>query len=107
MKPDRKLLDELVRKIVVAVHPNRIILFGSAAHDRMGPDSDLDVLVVMPDGVHRRKTAQKIYQQLFGFGFAKDIIVATQTDVKIHADNPAMVYRQALTQGKEIYYAKQ
>ena len=33
-----------------AVHPLRIILFGSAARGEMGADSDLDVLVVMPDG---------------------------------------------------------
>ena len=49
-EPDREVLEEMVRRIVGAVHPVRIILFGSAARGQMGSDSDLDVLVVMPDG---------------------------------------------------------
>jgi len=48
MSPDPVLLDELVRRTVEAVQPRRIILFGSAARGTMGPQSDLDVLVVMP-----------------------------------------------------------
>ena len=55
MQPDTRLLEELVQRIVEAVHPLRIILFGSAARGEMGPNSDLDVLVVMPDGIHRGK----------------------------------------------------
>jgi predicted nucleotidyltransferase len=73
MHPDSQAIDELVRRIVEAVHPRRIVLFGSAARGEMGPNSDLDVLVIMPDGTHRRKTAQEIYRRMWGFGFAKDI----------------------------------
>ena len=99
------MLDDLVRRIVAAVHPLRIILFGSAARGKMGPNSDLDVLVVMPDGVHRRKTAQYIYQKLIGFGFATDIIVVTPNDIKTYGDNPGLVYQQALREGTEIFHA--
>jgi len=106
MEPDEKLLNELVERIVAAVHPLRIILFGSAARGQMGPNSDLDVLVVMPDGIHRRKTAQYIYRQLIGFGFATDILVATQTDIKKYAHNPAMVYEQVFAEGKEVYHVR-
>ncbi|MFO7903627.1 MAG: nucleotidyltransferase domain-containing protein [Planctomycetota bacterium] len=106
MKPDPKLLDELVRRIVEAVHPLRIILFGSAARGEMGPNSDLDVLVVMPDGVHRRQTAQFIYRQLIGFGFASDILVATPTDLETHATNPGLIYKEVLNEGREIYHAE-
>jgi predicted nucleotidyltransferase len=105
MQADQKLLDELVRRIVAAVHPLRIILFGSAVRGEMGPNSDFDVLVVMPDGVQRRKTAQFLYRQLIGFGFATDIVVATNGDIKIHAHNPGLIYMQALSEGKEIYHA--
>lgn len=64
MQPNPQLIEELVRRIVEFVHPLRIILFGSAARGEMGPDSDFDVLVVMPDGTHRRRTAQEIYRHL-------------------------------------------
>ena len=58
MEPDKKHIDDAVERIVRAVHPRRIILFGSAVRGEMNLDSDLDLLVVMPDGIHRRKTAQ-------------------------------------------------
>ena len=51
------MLTELARRIVEVVQPRRIILFGSAACGQMGPHSDLDVLVIMPDGVHRQEMA--------------------------------------------------
>ena len=71
----------------------------------MGPNSDLDLLVVVRDGVHRRRTAQAIYKSLRGIGFAKDIVVATESDVRRFGMNPSLVIHPALTQGKEIYHA--
>jgi len=103
MELDPKLIDELARRIVEAVHPLRIILFGSAARGEMGPNSDLDVLVVMPDGIHRRKTAQEIYRHMWGFGFAKDIIVVTESDIREHSSNPYMVIKNALEEGRVLY----
>lgn len=104
-RPDQRLLDELVKRTVEAVHPLRIILFGSAARDAMGPDSDLDLLVVVPDGVHRRRTAQTIYRSLRGLGFAKDVVVVTESDIREYGDNPSLVINPALNQGKELYHA--
>ncbi|MBI3988841.1 MAG: nucleotidyltransferase domain-containing protein [candidate division NC10 bacterium] len=62
MQPDPDVITQLVQSIVEAVHPLRIVLFGSAARGEMGTDSDIDVLVVMPEGVHRRRTAQLLYR---------------------------------------------
>ena len=53
----------------------------------MGPNSDLDVLVIMPDGTHRRRTAQEVYRRMWGFGFAKDIVVVTESDVREYGTN--------------------
>jgi predicted nucleotidyltransferase len=104
-KPDQHLLDEVVKRAVAAVHPIRIILFGSAARETMGPNSDLDLLVVVRDGVHRRRTAQAIYKSLRGIGFAKDVVVVTESDVRQFGDDPSLVICPALSQGREIYRA--
>lgn len=104
MKPDEQKLQELTRRIVDAVHPLKIVLFGSAARGDMGPNSDLDVLVVMPEGIHRRRTAQQIYQDLMGFGFAKDIVVVTQSDIERYGSNPYMIIKPALDEGRELYH---
>ena len=103
MQPDAGLLDELVRRIVAAVGPLRIVLFGSAARGDMGPDSDLDVLVVMPDGSHRLDTARTLHRRLRGLACAKDIVVVLQSDVERLADNPFRVIHTALTHGRELY----
>jgi predicted nucleotidyltransferase len=104
-EPDRQVLDDMVRRITDAVNPRRIILFGSAARGAMSVDSDLDVLVVMPDGTHRRRTAQTVYRSLRGLGFAKDIVVVTESDIRNYGENPSLVIYPALRQGKELYHA--
>ena len=87
MKPDPQVITELVRRITEVTHPSCIILFGSAARETMRSDSDLDILVVMPDGQHRGKTVAKIYRNLIGFGIPVDIVAATEADLKNHAHN--------------------
>ena len=101
----RELLDDVVRRILGVVHPLRIVLFGSAARETLGPHSDLDILVMMPDGTHRRRTAQRLYRFLFGLGMPKDIVVVTESDVKDYGDNPSLVIAPALAEGRELYHA--
>lgn len=99
------LLENLTASVVEAVHPTRIILFGSVACGTLGGDSDLDILVVMPDGSHRRNTARRLYRHLSGFGVAKDIVVVTESDIREYGGNPSLVLRSALEDGKELYHA--
>jgi predicted nucleotidyltransferase len=96
-------IKELVRRIVEEVHPLQIILFGSAAKSEIGPNSDLDVLVVMPEGSHRRRTAQLLYEKIVGLGIPFDIVVATPGDLKKHRNNVGLIYRTILEEGREIY----
>ena len=94
-----------MQRVVEAARPLRIVLFGSAARGEMGPDSDIDLLVVVPDGCHRRRTAMDIYRRLIGTGCATDLVVATESDLRDYGSNPWMVYREALEQGREVYRA--
>ena len=105
MQPDAAVVRELVRRIVEVVQPLRIVLFGSAARGELGPNSDLDVLVVMPNGRHRRQTAHQIYRNMWGLGHAKDIVVVTQSDVEEYGSDPYMIIRIALQEGRELYRA--
>lgn len=105
MQPDQKTLEELVRQVVEIVHPLRIILFGSAARGTMGPDSDLDLLIVMPEGSHRRRTAQRLYREINGLGVPFDLLVTTPSDLEKHKAKIGLVYQTVLQEGKEIYAA--
>ena len=105
MKPDPAILDELVRRTVESVHPLRIILFGSAVRGAMGPNSDLDALVVMPNQSDCRGVTKILVRRLRGLGCAADILVVCQSDIDQHGDGPYPGLRSALTEGREIYSA--
>ncbi|MFB3883290.1 MAG: nucleotidyltransferase domain-containing protein [Armatimonadota bacterium] len=105
MRPSQQQLDELVRRIVDAVHPLRIILFGSAARGEMGEDSDVDVMVVMPEGVNQHQTAGHLYMQFRGLGFPVDVLVATTAQIDRYADDIGFIYYDVLREGKDIYVA--
>ncbi len=105
MQSEPEVIEQLIRRIIELVQPLRIILFGSAARGEMGPDSDIDVLVVMPNGVHRRRTAQLLYRQIRGLGVPFDILVATPNDLEMHKDNIGMIYQSILQEGREVYAA--
>jgi len=97
------ILAETVRRIVESVHPKQIILFGSAIRGDMGPNSDFDLLIIIPSGGHRRRTAQTIYRKLIGVGFAIDIIVVTEDDIEKFGETMGMVIQPALKEGKVLY----
>jgi predicted nucleotidyltransferase len=105
MSATSKSIDLLVQKIVEAVHPLKIILFGSYARDTADPQSDIDVLVVMPEGVHCRRTAQLLYRQIRGLGIPFDVLVTTPATLERHKDNIGLIYRTILKEGREIYAA--
>lgn len=98
-------LEEVVRRITEVVHPQRIVLFGSASTGRLGPDSDLDLMVVMKGHVHRRQIAQKIYRNLIGIRTPVDIVVVTTIDIEQHRSRTGSVIGQALHEGLEVYAA--
>jgi predicted nucleotidyltransferase len=103
--PDPAALETLVRRIVEVARPDRIVLFGSAARGEMGPDSDLDVLVVKSGVEHRRRLAQDIYMNLSGVGVGVDLIVLTPEDIEAQRDSVGSIVGPALAEGRVIYAA--
>ena len=93
-------------KIIEGVaDPRKILLFGSAARGENGENSDIDLLIVVKNGTHRRNTARRIYRALLGIGFAIDIVVVTEDDLERYAETPGMIIASAIEEGREIYAA--
>src|ERR1035437_10950165 len=59
---DDPVLGEVVRRLSEVYHPLRIYLFGSAARGDGGPDSDYDLMVIVPD-----ETPEKDWQKQASF----------------------------------------
>ena len=104
-KMDQTILDEIVRRIVEVAQPDRIILFGSAARGQLGPDSDVDLLVIKSGVPHRRRLAQQIHLSFFGLGVPIDVIVVTPEDIETYRDKVGTIIGPALQEGKVIYAA--
>jgi len=45
MQLEQQAIQSLTQQIVEAVHPLRMVLFGSAAHGKAEPGSDIDLLI--------------------------------------------------------------
>lgn len=103
--PNNDILADIVRRIVRVAHPERIILFGSAARGEAGPGSDLDLLVIKPGRYHRGRLTEDIYLSLIGVGRAVDVIVVTPEDIERYQDVPGLVIGPALREGQTIYVA--
>lgn len=71
----------------------------------MEPDSDLDLLIVMPEGTHRRHTAQKLYQTIRGVSIPFDLVVVTPSDLVRQGRNPGLLYHTILPEGRSLYDA--
>ena len=72
---EESLVREIVRRILAATAPDKIILFGSAATGGMTRDSDIDLLIVERDPGDRRKKSVRLREMLCGLGYPFDVIV--------------------------------
>ena len=96
-------LPTIKRRIVRRFRPLRLVVFGSQATGRARPGSDLDLLVVMPDGTDARATAVAIRRALRDLPLGKDVVVTTPALVDRYADVPGTILREALVTGATVY----
>ncbi len=105
-KPDPALLADIVDRVVSAARPEKIVLFGSAARGAMGPNSDIDLLVIKAGKFDHWRLMAMIYRRLRGDGAAVDVVLATPEDVERYRDTHCLVICPALREGTVIYDAQ-
>jgi len=100
--PDQDIQD-IVRRIVQAADPERIVLFGSAARGTMGPNSDVDLLVIKGGSYDRSAAERDIYRSLRDIKYAKDVVLVTPDEIEKYRDCFAIVICPALRDGRLVY----
>ena len=102
-------IPDFARRIGEAARARRVVLFGSGARGEMKEHSDLDFLVIIPAGRHRRRAWNRANESVpRGLdGPALDIVVAREAWVREQRDNPFMVYKPALDEGIEVWRAEE
>ena len=96
-------LQQAVDRIARGFAPDKIILFGSAARGQEGPDSDADLLVIMPVEGSKRQQAVQIDLALEGIPIPIDLIVVTPEEVEKYRETIGTIIREAMHEGKVLY----
>jgi predicted nucleotidyltransferase len=98
-------IDRMVKRIVKKFHPEKIILFGSQARGDARPDSDVDLLVVMPVEGSTFEKGLEIRQALWSIPGPVDIIVTTPEDFAWRKEYVGTIEWPAAREGKILYAA--
>lgn len=100
--PDKVM--SVVERIVAEADPWAVYLFGSFVRGQIDRDSDLDVLVVVDDGVENcRMEAARLRA---GFGhilMPVDLLVVRKKDFVRLKDQQGMIYHDCITEGRKVY----
>ena len=90
-------------QIAARFRPRQVILFGSHARGEAGPDSDVDLLVVMPVQGSRQQARLAIRRALHDIPMPKDIVVTTPEDFEWRKEVAGTVERPAALEGEVLY----
>jgi len=105
LEQDRKLA-EVVRRLAAAYAPERIYLFGSVARGDGDPDSDYDLMVIVPDDAPtERRRSRLAYQVLRGTGIAADVLVWPRSLFEKRAHVVTSLPATVLREGRLVHAA--
>jgi predicted nucleotidyltransferase len=97
-------LPAAIEKLIREANPEKIVLFGSYAYGHPTPDSDVDLLVILPQeaGATHRERYLKVALALLPRWFPIDLIVHTPEEVHERLQH-SFFLREILSKGKILY----
>lgn len=98
-----RLLPDVVQRIVDEADPVRIVLFGSHARGDATPDSDVDLLVITEGDRRDPEVVARIRRRLADLPIAKDVIVASEKQVRDYGHLVGTMLRPALSEGITLH----
>jgi len=101
-----QVLPEIVRRLGEALAPSTIYLYGSCAYGTVGPHSDVDLLVVVPESeMTFFERGAAAYRALRRMGVAVDVQVYTRAEFETRAALPVSFERTIRAKGRVLYAA--
>jgi predicted nucleotidyltransferase len=99
-------LARIVERLVLAFHPHRIFVFGSQARGEAGPESDLDLLVVVPRATEpAHRLAQAAYHTLPVHSLPIEILVMSKDEFESRSRAASSLPATVLREGATLYAA--
>src|SRR5262249_49649894 len=90
---------DLCDRILAEFHPDKVVLFGSYAYGTPRPDSDVDLLVIMPFAAHPTYKAIEILDRVDP-SFGIDLLARTPQQVAERLALGDFFMREIMTKGK-------
>jgi predicted nucleotidyltransferase len=96
-------LRRIICRLVNALRPEKIILFGSYAYGIPSPDSDVDLLVIMETSAPHVERYLTVSRLLRPRPFPVDILVKTPQEIRQALDQGDFFVREIMTHGLTLY----
>jgi predicted nucleotidyltransferase len=100
----QKTIEEATQRLVAEFQPEQVWLFGSYAWGEPNKDSDLDLLVVVPESKERPLSLmQRASWCLRGLGMASDVLVKTKPEFdRVRTLSPTLTHK-IVAEGRLLY----
>lgn len=100
----REWVDPLVSQLIPVLHPQRVILFGSVARCDDGPDSDIDLMVVVDElGDNDKRSLIKAAYAGITIPVPVDILITTPKEIEERKAIVGTPLYWALREGQVVY----
>lgn len=104
LNPDE--IQAVVRRIVAASHPSRVILFGSYARGDADEGSDLDLMVIKRDVADKGKEMLEASCAAGAVPGGVDVLVYSEREFERRGSVPGTLIYQVRQEGKVVYDAR-
>ena len=88
-------------RLVAFLAPEEIWLFGSRARGDARPDSDFDILVVLPDDAEL--DYQRAYEPVMASGLGCDVVPCRKADFEEERGEPGTISARVFNEGRQLY----
>ena len=96
-------LQQAVQKIVGALKPEKIILFGSFAYGNPTSDSDVDLLIILQTELGSKDRSWQVSRLLIPRPFPLDILVKTPQEIALALKNKDYFIQEIISKGIILY----
>lgn len=99
MHLEKKVLNEIYRRITHVYVNSTIYLFGSYAYGSPGPHSDIDIAVILQNVHSKVNEANRIYEILLDIPYPKDVVIGSEQEFDFYKTKAGSIYRTIAEKG--------